>query len=71
MLEALAQVLAEHPDEPRTACGDHNTPQVELPSGEVVTWAQEVTSRERGSVSDFSEGQERAGTARSERSVRR
>ena len=43
MLEALAQVIAEDPTARQIVCGDLNTPQVELPSGEVLTWAQRLT----------------------------
>ena len=39
-LEGLYNGLARTALLPRVLCGDFNTPQVELPSGEIVTWAQ-------------------------------
>lgn len=43
-LDGLRRGLMRPADRPRVLCGDFNTPQVELPTGEVVTWAQ----RQRG-----------------------
>lgn len=40
MLEGVYATLARNAPIPRILCGDFNTPQAELPSGEVVTWAQ-------------------------------
>ena len=42
VLEALYHHLACESARPRLLCGDFNTPQAELPSGEVVTWGQRI-----------------------------
>jgi exonuclease III len=39
-LEGLHRGLARPSVVPRILCGDFNTPQAELPSGEIVTWGQ-------------------------------
>jgi hypothetical protein len=44
-IEMLAGVYRElaHPSViPRMLCGDFNTPQLELPTGEVMTWGQRI-----------------------------
>ena len=43
-LEGIFAALAVPAAHPRILCGDFNTPQAELPSGEVVTWAQRRTA---------------------------
>jgi exonuclease III len=43
-LEGIYSRLACRADHPRILCGDLNTPQQELPSGEVVTWGQDILS---------------------------
>ena len=43
VLEAIYAGLARLHESPQVLCGDFNTPQLELPSGEVVTWAQRMT----------------------------
>lgn len=48
MLEAVFAGLSEASQKPRVLCGDFNTPQLELPSGEIVTWAQRI--RKSGEV---------------------
>lgn len=42
MLEAVFAGLSGASQKPRVLCGDFNTPQLELPSGEIVTWAQRI-----------------------------
>lgn len=42
VLESIFGALARPCDCPRILCGDFNTPQCELQSGEPVTWAQEM-----------------------------
>ena len=42
MLEAVLAGLSRASSRSRLLCGDFNTPQLELPSGEIVTWAQWV-----------------------------
>jgi exonuclease III len=42
LLEGLYTGLAYSSPTPRLLCGDFNTPQLELPTGEVVTWAQHI-----------------------------
>ena len=41
-LEGIYNQLAKRSSVHRILCGDFNTPQLELPSGEVITWAQRV-----------------------------
>jgi len=48
MLQGIYDALAKHTNIPRVLCGDFNTPQRELISGDVVTWAQGIKSN--GSV---------------------
>ena len=43
-LEGVYSGLAKKSTTPRILTGDFNTPQAELPSGEVVTWAQKISS---------------------------
>ncbi len=43
-LEGVYSGLAKESTIPRILTGDFNTPQAELPSGEVVTWAQKISS---------------------------
>jgi endonuclease/exonuclease/phosphatase family metal-dependent hydrolase len=40
--EGIYTRLACAADHPRILCGDLNTPQKELPSGEIVTWGQDI-----------------------------
>jgi endonuclease/exonuclease/phosphatase family metal-dependent hydrolase len=42
VLESVYRCLARTGVRPRVLCGDFNTPQWELSSGEVVTWAQRL-----------------------------
>ena len=42
MLEAVFAGLSSASQRSRILCGDFNTPQLELTSGEIVTWAQRV-----------------------------
>jgi len=42
-LEGVYAGLAKHSQVPRLLCGDLNTPKLEFPTGEVITWAQEVS----------------------------
>jgi exonuclease III len=42
MLEGVYAGLAHPSTSPRMLCGDFNTPQLELPTGEVVTWGQRL-----------------------------
>ncbi len=44
VLKGIFTTLAVHATTPRILCGDFNTPQAELPTGEVVTWAQRLTA---------------------------
>ncbi len=44
MLNGIFSALAVKTDALRMLCGDFNTPQAELSSGEVVTWAQRVNA---------------------------
>ncbi|MEO6923013.1 MAG: endonuclease/exonuclease/phosphatase family protein [Bryocella sp.] len=44
VLEGIFTALAVPTTHPRILCGDFNTPQAEMPSGEVVTWAQRRTT---------------------------
>jgi exonuclease III len=43
-LNGIYGALAIHRDTPRILCGDFNTPQLEMATGEVVTWAQRLTA---------------------------
>lgn len=43
-LEGIFTALAVPATRPRILCGDFNTPQAEMPTGEVVTWAQRRTT---------------------------
>lgn len=43
-LEGICGGLARASARPRVLCGDFNTPQCELASGRVVTWAEEATA---------------------------
>jgi exonuclease III len=45
MLEGLYAGLARPSPIPRILCGDFNTPQLELPTGEVMTWGQRLNSK--------------------------
>jgi exodeoxyribonuclease III len=47
MLEGLYAALASTPRGPRILCGDFNTPQLERPNGEIVTWAQGMDEQGR------------------------
>jgi exonuclease III len=47
VLESVYQCLARTGARPRILCGDFNTPQWELSSGEVVTWAQRLDASGR------------------------
>jgi len=42
VLEAVFAGLSRRTLRPRLLCGDFNTPQQERPSGEIVTWAQQI-----------------------------
>ena len=41
--EGVFDVLSKLSDKPCILCGDFNTPKLELPDGEIVTWGQRVT----------------------------
>ena len=43
VLEGVALGLEQPSSRSRVVCGDFNTPQQELPSGEIVTWGQRIT----------------------------
>jgi exonuclease III len=45
MLEGLYAGLARPSTIPRILCGDFNTPQLELATGEVITWGQRISSK--------------------------
>jgi exonuclease III len=47
VLESVYRCLARAGTRPRVLCGDFNTPQWELSSGEVVTWAQRLDASGR------------------------
>jgi exonuclease III len=45
MLEGVYSALAHPSTTLRILCGDFNTPQLELPTGEVITWGQRINSK--------------------------
>jgi endonuclease/exonuclease/phosphatase family metal-dependent hydrolase len=47
VLEAVYAGVSAGCDRQTLLCGDFNTPQCELPSGEIVTWAQDVDGQGR------------------------
>jgi len=43
VLEGVAQGMAQTSSRSKIVCGDFNTPQLEMPTGEILTWAQRIT----------------------------
>ena len=43
VLESIYRGLAVKAQRPRILCGDFNCPQAELPTGDVITWAQQIS----------------------------
>ena len=46
MLEAVSAVVAETTGSPTILCGDFNVPQMEMPDGRIVTWAEDIVDGE-------------------------
>jgi exonuclease III len=69
MLEGLYARLAHPSTTPRLLCGDFNTPQLELPTGEVVTWGQRVNRKGVAVIRQHLRGGEGARWDRGERQV--
>lgn len=69
MLEGLYAGLAIPSTTPRILCGDFNTPQLELPTGEVVTWGQRITAKGMAVIRKHIRGGEGVRWDRGERQI--
>jgi endonuclease/exonuclease/phosphatase family metal-dependent hydrolase len=69
MLEGLYAGLAHPSTTPRLLCGDFNTPQLERPTGEVVTWGQRLNRKGIAVIRQHMRGGEGVRWDRGERHV--
>ena len=69
MLEGFYRGLAQSSTTPRFLCGDFNTPQLELPTGEVVTWGQRLNRKGVAVIRQHIRGGEGARWDQGERQV--
>jgi exonuclease III len=69
MLEGLYRGLARASIAPCLLCGDFNTPQLELPTGEVVTWGQRINRKGVAVIRTHLRGGEGSHWDRAERQV--
>jgi exonuclease III len=69
MLEGVYGGLAHPSTTSRILCGDFNTPQLERPTGEIVTWGQRITHQGIAVIPQHMRGGEGARWDRGERQV--
>jgi endonuclease/exonuclease/phosphatase family metal-dependent hydrolase len=69
MLEGLYAGLAHPSIVPRVLCGDFNTPQLERPTGEIVTWGQRINAKGAAVIRQHLRGGEGARWDRGERQI--